>query len=133
MKYLLNKVRLEDIECPLILFRPYERALGVVFFSYFSFNLSNITHESVEELRLRLEISEEEMAITLNSAFKRMMKTFLLYSKSMAESGLQSTLYAYLYFYKIKSRFISVLDILTLKILILFPQVSSGFSLLKQV
>lgn len=133
MKYLLKKVRLEDIECPLILFRPYERALGVVFFSYFSFNLSNITHESVEELRLRLEISEEEMAITLNSAFKRMMKTFLLYSKSMAESGLQSTLYAYLYFYKIKSRFISVLDILTLKILILFPQVSSGFSLLKQV
>ena len=133
MKYLLNKVRLEDTECPLILFRPYERALGVVFFSYFSFNLSNITHESVEELRLRLEISEEEMAITLNSAFKRMIKTFLLYSKSIAESGLQSTLYAYLYFYKIKSRFISVLDILTLKILILFPQVSSGLSFLKQV
>jgi hypothetical protein len=59
MKYLLNKVRLEDIECPLILLRPYERALGVAFFSYFSFNLSNITHESVEELRLCLEISEE--------------------------------------------------------------------------
>ena len=51
----------------------------------------------------------------------------------MVEAGLQSTLYHYLYFYKVKNRLISVIDIVMLKILILFPNVSTGISFLKQV
>jgi len=45
------------------------------------------------------------------------METYLFYSKIIAEPGLGSTLYVYQYFYKIKCRFVSSLDILAVKMM----------------
>ena len=48
-----------------------------------------------------------------------MFRTYFHYAKFMAEPGFAQSLSSYLYFYKIKSKMMSSLDILSIKIYLL--------------
>ena len=50
---------------------------------------------------------------------KRMLNTFFEYSKSLVQPGYRTSLYNYLYNYKIRDRLMSVTDIIVIKILVL--------------
>ncbi len=44
-------------------------------------------------------------------------ETYLFHAKILSEPGLSSTLYSYIYFYKLKTKLVSSLDALNIKLL----------------
>lgn len=71
--------------------------------------------------------SEGSYGNDITKLFKTCVETYLFHAKILAESGLNSTLYGYIYFYKLKTRTVACLDILSVKMLSIihtWPQVN---------
>lgn len=99
----------------MIIFKPVTRALTLFLFAYFDMDLEKVKDggKFVKEV---LGLGCEEFGVGLGKVFRTCVQTYLFHSKILAEPGLNTTLYVYLYFYKLKNRFVSSLDILSVKL-----------------
>lgn len=72
-----------------------------------------------------LGLSEQQFTSLLTRLENRMLETYLFYTHIVTneDRGYHSSFYTYLYFYRVKDRFLSSLDTLQLKIIALLnPQ-----------
>lgn len=116
----------------MIIFKPLTRALGIFLFAYFDLQIKNFEYsknkEQIDSLFVYLGGNEGgTFGNNIAKIFKTCAESHLFHAKILAESGLNSTLYSYIYFYKIKSRIPCSLDALNIKIFSLmhtWPQVN---------
>ena len=66
-----------------------------------------------------LLVDEAQVQTVCSNLLRRMVRTYFFYAKSVAEPGFGHSLYPYLYFYKIKNRLMSSIDILAIKTFLL--------------
>ena len=59
IKILLNKIKEDYEETHVVLYRPYERCLGIALFAYFQMDLNNVNSESFEELMTELDFDKK--------------------------------------------------------------------------
>lgn len=118
IRQLWKRVESHAAESPeeMPIFRVEDRSLAVALFRYFDCSLGNINKDSVSELAKVLKIDGAAMEANCCNMVRRMFRAYFHYAKCMVEPGFSNTLYPYLYFYKIKSRIMSSLDILSIKI-----------------
>lgn len=107
----------------MIIFQPLTRALTIFLFSFFDLDLRKLNPENLSDLPKKIKdllcVNEEEFSKNLTKLFKVYVETYLFHSKILSEPGLNTTLYAYIHFYKLKNRFISSLDMLGIKMMVM--------------
>jgi hypothetical protein len=103
----------------MIIFKPLTRALTIFLFAYFDLDLKNLDYgknqERIEKFLKIFNSSEEQFGNSISKIFKVCVESYLFHAKTLAEPGLNSTLYVYIYLYKMKDRLISSVDILSVK------------------
>ena len=118
IKMMLDKISADDKITNVVIFRPYERCLGILLFAYYQLDLRNVV-ENDEKLLEELGLEKGEFRKVCRTALTKIQTTFFEYSKCIINGSYLKSLDKYIEHYKKKSRLMSVTDIITIKILIL--------------